>query len=138
MVVAPSVRSYGTGVAQTSCIQQTKSRLKGSCAVRAPTLEPATSKSNSKPNGCRATSRRHGEQATISREASQLQSQPTWALDFRQATSKGSKPTAVIANMGARFGELWDPIFYSKKGASQQQSWSTWALDFGKLPGLIF
>ncbi len=101
--------------AQPLCIQQTKSRLKGSCVVRAPTLELATSKSNSKPNGCWATRRRHGGQATVIREASQLRSRPTWALDVGRVTSKGSKPTAVIASMGVRLWQAPGPYFLTAR-----------------------
>jgi hypothetical protein len=125
--------------AQTCCVHQTKSRLIGSCAMRVPTLEPASSKSNSKPNGCHTTRRRHGRQATINQR-----SKPTAVTakmgNRRQASNlKRKKASSSHCQHGhktlASYGAL---LFNSKKGASQQQSWPTWVLDFGKLQDPIF
>jgi hypothetical protein len=73
----------GRSVTAAAHVQQTNSRIKGGRAVRVPTLVPATSKSSSKPIGCRTTRSRHDGQGTIIGEASQLWSRPTWALDVR-------------------------------------------------------
>jgi hypothetical protein len=94
----------------TNWVWRIKSRLRGSPATRAPTLEPATSKSNSKPHGCCATRYRHGGQAL------QLEKQAKCGSanmsTRRQATDlKGSKPTAVIANIGARLWQATGPYF---------------------------